>query len=165
MSRIELMKIAPQVWRMRPWFGTGLGGPNFYIYSERVLPTELGRDHVIHNSYLQMLVHGGIFAFLIFTYMVFGTLWRMARSASQMKKWRPELEAYPRAIEGSLVAFAVASLTHPRATFDFFYMVVAYAAAWHVISRELKVGPTVDAVPALPGNGRGEAVPNAAAAH
>jgi probable O-glycosylation ligase (exosortase A-associated) len=137
LSRWELMRVAPQVWAERPWFGVGLGERNFFVYSNRFLPTELGRNLVVHNSYLQILAHGGIFAFVIFMYMLFGTLWRASRSASLMKRRYPELEPYPRAIQASLIGFAVCSLTQPRAMFDLFYMVVAIAGAWHTISNNL----------------------------
>jgi putative inorganic carbon (hco3(-)) transporter len=150
LSRLELMRVAPKVWAQRPWFGVGLGDRNFFLYSQAFLPTELGQKLVVHNSYLQILAHGGIFAFIIFNVMLFGTLWRVTRSAKRMRQRHPELEPYPRAIQASLVGFAVCSLTQPRATFDLFYMVISYAAAWHTIAATLPAVATAYVAPRVP---------------
>jgi putative inorganic carbon (hco3(-)) transporter len=137
LSRIVLMKAAPRIWAMRPWFGVGLGDRNFFMYSSQVIPEEYAQNIVIHNSYLQMLVQAGIFAFVIFNYMLLSTLGRVWRAAGKMKREWPELEAFPRAIQFSLVGYMVCSLTQPRATFDLFYLVIAVAAAWHNVSGNL----------------------------
>ena len=159
MSRIDLMKTAVKVWRDHPLFGVGLEDKDFFAASNPYLAAGglLGKDHVVHNSYLWILAQGGIFAFLAFMYMLFGAFWRMGRSARRLAKTHPDLQNFPRTLAYSLMAYSICSMTQPRATFDFLYMIVMYAAAWHAIERNLPQGieSSVDAVPlAMPTAGQ-----------
>ena len=55
--------------------------------------------------------------------------------------WKKDRERaiYPVTIFVSLVAYAVASMTHPRAWFDFYYMLLMYSAAWSgLVQRQVK---------------------------
>lgn len=129
MHRVDLAIAALRVWKDRPVFGVGMGDMNFIIPSRNYMPGFSNRN-VVHNSFLQMLVHCGIIAFVLYMYLMFSTLFRMYFSARRMRKRLPQYEAYPRAIAISLAAYLFASLFHPRYAFDFAYMLVMYAACW-----------------------------------
>jgi O-antigen ligase len=138
------MKSAVHVWRSHPWFGVGLEDRDFTRYSDIYLRQNgyIGEGHVVHNSFLWMLAHSGLFGFLAFVYLLAGTLFYTFRSARKMAREAPELAIYPRILSQSLVGYLIGSMTHPRATFDFAYMIVMYAAAWWVVSNRLKVRET-----------------------
>jgi putative inorganic carbon (hco3(-)) transporter len=139
MSRIDLMKTAVKVWRDHPLLGVGIDDKDFFAASNPYLAEMgfLGKDHVVHNSYLWILAQCGIFAFLAFIYLLFGTLLRMLRSARKLAKTNPAFQNYPRTLVYSLMAYSICSVTQPRATFDFFYIIVMYGAAWYVIAQNL----------------------------
>ena len=134
MARIVVAQAALEVARDHP-FGVGLGAANFVAASKPYMPPD-SEGFVVHNSYLEMLVHSGIFAALIFTYMLLSTTVRTWRSA---RKWkgRPDLYPFPRALQLSLIAYMIESLFHPRSTFDLLYLILMYAAAWYTIERSL----------------------------
>jgi putative inorganic carbon (hco3(-)) transporter len=135
-SRIVQIKAAWGMWKDHPWFGIGQGDMTYIELSQRYLGGERGHN-IVHNSYMQMLVHCGVFAFLIYTGMfVYALMWT-ARSAKRLRKTHPDLAAYPYALQISLVAFMLTSLAHPRAFFDFSYMVLMYVAAWYGIEQRL----------------------------
>jgi probable O-glycosylation ligase (exosortase A-associated) len=140
MGRIHLMKAAVHVWRSHPWFGVGLEDRDFTRYSDVYIRQNgyIGEAHVVHNSFLWILAHCGLFGFLAFVYLLARTLFYTFRSARKMEREAPELAIYPRILAQSLIAYLIGSMTHPRATFDFAYMIVMYAAAWWVVSNRLK---------------------------
>jgi probable O-glycosylation ligase (exosortase A-associated) len=134
MSRIEQMHLAITVWRAHPLFGVGFGGQNYIIVGGETLQ---GNFHVVHNSYLQMLADCGIFAFFLYTGLVFGLIYWLGKSARKVRRLYPGMEIYPYAIQMSLIAFAVASLFHPRAYFDFSYMLFLAAGLWYEVVKQL----------------------------
>jgi probable O-glycosylation ligase (exosortase A-associated) len=137
MSRIVLMKAAVEVWRTRPFFGVGMGSESFMVAAEPFVEGTIGAHLVVHNSYLQMLAECGIFAFLLYVYMMVSVLWRAWRSSRRLKETNPDFLPYPRAIQLSMMAYMICSLTQPRYSFDFLYMIVMYAAAWYSIEKNL----------------------------
>ena len=150
MSRIVHNKVAVQVWLAHPLTGVGIGEENYFTASTPYLESMGAEDIiglVVHNSYLQMLVHAGIFAALIHLFLFVGVTWMMWRSSRRLAVSHPGLEYYPRAIELSIIGYLVASLTQPRATFDFAYTVAMYAAAWYVIEKRLPA-PSLASAPA-----------------
>jgi probable O-glycosylation ligase (exosortase A-associated) len=132
-SRIEQLKLAARIWPDYPLFGVGFGGQNFQIIASRIMGTD--KYHMVHNSFVQMLVDNGLFAFLMYTGMMCGSIWWLGRSAKRLRQFKKGLEAYPLAVQTSLIVFAVCGLTHPRAYFDFGYMLLLSAAAWWNIER------------------------------
>jgi probable O-glycosylation ligase (exosortase A-associated) len=140
-QRLAMMDAAWNVFKTRPYFGVGLGERNFFA-AARPFTGGIDQNLVVHNSYLQVLAHCGIFAFLLYLYLLLYTLWYVTRSSRALRKTNPALAPFPRAIQLSLIGFMVCSLTQPRATFDFTYMILMYAAAWYAIEKRLpKVQP------------------------
>ena len=137
LSRIVTMKAAIQVWRLHPYFGVGMGTENFLAASRQFIKGDLGARNIVHNSYLQMLSQCGIFAFLLYMYLLFSALWRVSRSCRRMAKTNPELLPYPRALQLSIIAYMICSLTHPRFAFDFIYMILMYSAVWYSLEKTL----------------------------
>lgn len=152
MSRLVLNKVALQVWLEHPLTGVGIGEENFFQAS---VPFLKGVDSenliglVVHNSFLQILVHCGIGALLLYLLLFCGVVWAMWRSSRRLAVTHPGLEYYPRAIELSAIAYLVASLTQPRATFDFAYTVAMYAAAWYAIEKRLTAQDVPAPLPAF----------------
>jgi putative inorganic carbon (hco3(-)) transporter len=136
MSRIVVAKAALQVAAEHPWFGVGIGAVNFVAAAKPYMPPG-SHNYIVHNSYLEILVHCGVFALIIFVYLLISTTWRSWRSARKWLNSRPDLYPYPRALQLSLTAYMIESIFHPRATFDFLYLILMFAAAWHTIERSL----------------------------
>ncbi len=137
MSRIVLMKAAVDVWKTSPYFGVGMGTNSFVAAAQPFVQGTIGQNLIVHNSYLQMLAECGIFAFLLYVYMMISVLWRAWRSSRRLRKTNPELLPYPRAIQLSMMAYMICSLTQPRYSFDFVYMIVMYAAVWYNLEKNL----------------------------
>jgi len=135
MSRIATMKAAIEVWKTRPYFGVGMGTENFVLAAKPFVAGTAGQGFVVHNSYLEMLAQCGIFAFLLYVYMLCSVLWLAWRSSRRLEKTNPELLPYPRAIQLSMIAYLICSFTQPRFTFDFVYMIVMYAAVWYNLEK------------------------------
>lgn len=133
-SRLEYQKAALAMWKDYPWFGVGFGMNNYV----RLVPQYLGRNdiHVAHNTYLQMLVDSGVFAFLIYVGLLVAVLVWLGKSAKETRQTMPSLEVYPMALQASLAAFAVGSTFVSRVEFDLFYILLAAAASWQIVYRE-----------------------------
>lgn len=139
MARLVHMRLSIDIWRDRPLLGVGFGDNNYLLILENYLNDETasGGNVIVHNSFLWMLVHCGIFAFVIFTVAVFGAAFSAWRSARRMRKLIPSLAFYPEALLVSLCTYIVASMFHPRATFDFIYMLIMYVGTWRLIEKGL----------------------------
>lgn len=142
-SRVEQIRAGISMWKDYPLLGVGLGAMNFIAISEPYFQRENRNE--VHNSFVQMLVHCGIFAFLIYVGMLLHSVFWLGRSAKRLRKTDPALAAFPEAIQISIVTFMVASIAHPRATFDFTYMLIMYGAAWWGIERNLRKKAAVHA--------------------
>ena len=134
-SRIDYAKAAIAMWKDYPLAGVGFGTANY----TRLVANYLGRDdsHVAHNTYLQVLVDSGIFAFLNYCGLLFGALYWLQRSASRLRRRLPGMEIYPVMLQSSLLAFAVGSTFLSRVNFDYTYMLLMAVAAWIPIERQL----------------------------
>ncbi len=134
-SRIALAQAAVHMWKDYPLFGVGFGGAN----CARIVGdyTAAKEKSVLHNTWLQMLVDSGIFAFLIYCAIIFGVIGWLGRSARRMKSIAPDLRYYPLAIQTSLIGFAVGSTTLSRVNFDLYYILLVAAAAWQEIERHI----------------------------
>jgi O-antigen ligase len=135
-SRVVFAEAAIRMWSDYPLLGVGFGEENYVFLSDQYLdPGVAGRK--VHNTYLQMLVDSGIFAFLIYTALLWGTIWWLGRSIKKMNRLRPEWAAYPLMIQSSLIAFAIGSTFYSRGDFELCYMLLMAAGAWYSIQESL----------------------------
>ena len=141
-SRIALAQAAFNMWQDYPLFGVGFGGGNCSKIVAKY--TDAKEDSVLHNTYLQMLVDSGIFAFLIYVSILFGTILWLGYSARRIKHIDPRLARYPLAIQASLIGFAIGSTFLSRVNFDVCYMLICAAATWREVAR----AQTFETVPA-----------------
>lgn len=141
---------ALRMWKDHPLFGVGFGSTNFQALLDRYIARD--DNHVVHNTYLQVLVDSGLFAFLLYDLLLVTTWVWLGKSARRMRQTHPELEAYPAALQGGILAFAIGSMFLSRVTFDFYYILVATAAAWYLIEKQISVegAEQTAPVPAVP---------------
>ena len=137
MSRIDAMKAAIDVWKAHPFFGVGMGTENFLIAAKPFVQDTLGRR--LRGSQLLSgdARRSAESSPSCYTCICVSVLWRAWRSTRRLKKSNPEFLPYPRAIQLSMMAYLICSFTQPRYTFDFFYMIVMYAAVWHILEKSL----------------------------
>ena len=138
------------MWKDHPLFGVGFGSTNFQALLDRYIARD--DSHVVHNTYLQVLVDSGVFAFLLYDLLLVTTWIWLGKSARRMRQTHPELEAYPAALQGGILAFAIGSIFLSRVTFDFYYILVATAAAWYLIEKQVSLegAEQTAPVPAVP---------------
>ncbi len=135
-SRVDLAVAAVKMWRDHPLLGVGYGATNYVALS----PAYLGRPnyHVAHNTYLQMLVDSGIFAFLLYLALLFGVIVWLGRSGKALRRVSEPLQYYAYALRGSLIVFAVGSFFGSRTNYDLLYILLMSAAAWYPIQKSLR---------------------------
>lgn len=132
-SRNEVRIGGIEMWLDHPLFGVGYGTLNF----RKLISNYVGYEdaHVAHNTYVEMLADSGIFAFLLYSGLLFGTIWWLQLSARKVCRDQPGTEVYPYAIQTSLISFAVGSFFLSRVDFDFLYMLLAGAGAWYTVCK------------------------------
>jgi probable O-glycosylation ligase (exosortase A-associated) len=138
-SRFIHAATAWNMWLDYPLLGVGFGGYNYSALSPKYMDAtdDSLANHVVHNSYLQMLVDSGVFAFLLYAgLLVYAIVW-LGASARRMAPLGPEYEAMPLAIQGPLVVFAVGSAFYSCQRMDLPYLLLMTAAAWWNIERKL----------------------------
>jgi probable O-glycosylation ligase (exosortase A-associated) len=136
-SAVNRMYVAGEsirVWQEYPWGGVGFGGQ---VFQRLELPLRSDVRPVAHNTYLEMLVDSGIFAFLFYTALLLGTIAWLGRSARQTKAHCLGMEVYPLAIQTSLVGFAVGATFLSRVGFDYQYFLLMSAGSWWEIEKQL----------------------------
>jgi probable O-glycosylation ligase (exosortase A-associated) len=139
-SRIVLAEAALRMWMDHPVLGVGYGRLNEQALILRYIPLQLSEAYaskVIHNTYMQILCDCGVFAFLLYALLLFGSIYWMGRSVKRMRAVLPEMEAYPAAIQSALIAFAVGATFLSRVEFDLMYFLVTAGAAWLNIESAL----------------------------
>jgi O-antigen ligase len=145
-SRLILAKVYWEMWKDYPAFGVGFGNEN----GIKLLPNYLSNPKYdqlkIHNTYLQVLVDSGIFAFLIFAYLLFGAIVRLYSSIKICRSQGSGLVVYPTAMQTALIAVAQYGLTGGRERYDCLYFLLMAAAAWFLIERESRLAPATEAV-------------------
>ena len=135
-SRVVFAKAAIQMWADHPLLGVGFGEDNYVSLSYQYLDeTSVGRK--VHNTYLQILVDSGIFAFLIYNALLWGTILWLGRSIKKMNRLRPQWAAYPLMMQSSLIAFAIGSTFYSRADFELCYMLLMTTGAWYSIQASV----------------------------
>lgn len=131
-SRIQYARAAVEMWKDYPLLGVGFGMENqLALWNHYADETQ-----VVHNTYLQVLVDSGTFAFLIYVALLWGTIIWLGISTRRMRHENPGREIYPIAIQTALIAFAVASTFLSQVRFDFLYMLLAAAACWREIYND-----------------------------
>lgn len=149
-SRLILAEAYLEMWKDYPVFGVGFGNENGIKLLPRYISNEKYAHLNIHNTYLQVLVDSGIFAFLIFVYLLFGAIIRLYSSIKICRSEGSGLEIYPAALQTALIAIAQYGLTGGRERYDCLYFVLMAAAAWFLIQRESRPAPaTGTATPVL----------------
>lgn len=138
-ERLESQLIAVKMFLDHPLAGVGFGGENFMLLRRQYETGPHNEMLVVHNNYLEMAVDSGIFAFLLFCALLFGSIWWLGRSGKRLRKLGNGLRHYPYAIQTSLLAFAVGSTFASRTYYDFIYMMLMTAAAWYNIAHEASV--------------------------
>jgi probable O-glycosylation ligase (exosortase A-associated) len=147
-QRILYARGAIEMWRDYPLLGVGFGMLNQMAVWENYVPDATSeRPQVIHNTYLQMLVDSGTPALLIYLALLFGTIAWLGASAARARKRTPGLEAYPIALQGSLLAFAVGCIFLSRVKFDLTYILLMTAAVWYSVQRSLPASTGTTAAP------------------
>ena len=133
LNRLEYWSAGLAMAKDHPVAGVGFGTYN----QIQQIPPYLGRysDQVLHNTYLQVLVDSGVVAFALYLLSLFGTIFLMGKSASRLHGTNPELAAYPRAIQISLIGFAVGSLFYSRIGFELMYILLMCSASWYELEH------------------------------
>jgi O-antigen ligase len=98
----------------------GVGIDNFMIYS--------GTWHVVHMSYLQIGVEGGIPALILYL-LFFSRGFANLKMLRKMEWLDPETKLFVGALHSSLIGFAVGALFAPEAYQFFPYFSVAFTSA------------------------------------
>ncbi len=149
-SRIILAKAYLEMWKDYPVFGVGFGNDNGIRLLPHYIPNAKYSQLKTHNTYVQALVDSGIFAFLIFLYLLFGAIIRLYSSIKVCRSEGSGLEIYPTALQTALIAIAQYGLTGGREHYDCLYFLLMAAAAWFLIQRESRLAPeTETAAPVL----------------
>jgi probable O-glycosylation ligase (exosortase A-associated) len=152
-SRMILAQSAPKLWLDYPFFGVGFTETNQQRLIFKYVPPEYAVEYsgkVLHNNWLQILVDSGIFALLIYVWLIVSVSFRMWRKGRQLLG-RGELEdaAIPLAIATSLGIFMVGSTFLSRTTFDLYYVLLCVAAAWSEIRKGEHAPGAAATVPAM----------------
>ncbi len=145
-SRLIHASTALKMWADYPLLGVGFGGFNYSALTPRYMPPSTDgklANHVVHNSYLQMLVDSGIFAFLLYCGLLFYSIFWLGRSAARMRLLDPRLAAIPLAIQGPLLVFALGSAFYSCQRMDLPYLFLMIAAAWKASEPKLLADATV----------------------
>ena len=144
-SRYILAASAFRMWRDYPITGVGFGNDNGIALQHSYIADRIYADLKVHNTYLQVLLDSGIFALLIFVYLLFGAIIRLYYSVKICRSERSGLELYPAAIQIPLIAIAQYGLTGGRERYDCLYFLLMTAAAWLLIQRQSRTSKAITA--------------------
>jgi len=146
-SRIILAQTAPKIWLDYPLFGVGFTEANQQRLLFKYVPPEYAVEYagkVLHNNWLQILVDSGIFAFLLYVWMLGSAtffMWREGRrhaAAGQL-----ETAAVANGVFTALGVFVVGSTFLSRTTFDLYYALICVTAAFMEIQKRHAAGKPV----------------------
>jgi probable O-glycosylation ligase (exosortase A-associated) len=136
-SRVEFAAAAYHMWQDYMAFGVGFGQANYVVLSPKYLGHSNDEGLVVHDTYLQMLVDSGVFAFVLYTSLTIGTVIWLGFSARKMRRFRPDLVVVPHALQCGLLHFALASLAYSRNDFEFYHILLTAAGAWQLIAWDV----------------------------
>jgi probable O-glycosylation ligase (exosortase A-associated) len=140
-SRLVMAKAAFEMWKAHPLIGVGFGNDNFIALQRTYVEDPRFWRLKVHNGYLQMLVDCGLFGFIPWVWLLFGTIVRLWRSAGVCRRAESVLEAYPRALAIGLIAFAQYNLTGGKERDSILYIFLMCAAAWLTVARSQSQEP------------------------
>lgn len=142
-ARLAYAGVAFRMWKDHPIVGVGYGMTNEMKLMPYYMVNLLEHgEQVIHDTYLQMLCDSGIFAFLIYIGLLWGTIGWLGLSVHRMKRSHPELAPYPMMLQASLLGFAIGSAFLSRIEFDLNWMLLLASAVWYRVERQLRSEPT-----------------------
>lgn len=132
-TRVTLWKASLFAMRDHPLLGVGYGEKNWVAVS----PNYLGISNhlVVHNTYLQMGVDCGVPLMLLYASTLWGAVFWLQKSARRMDRLRPEWAAYPKALQGSILGFALGSTFYSRGDFELIYIVLMSASSWYLLEK------------------------------
>jgi probable O-glycosylation ligase (exosortase A-associated) len=148
-SRLVMAEAAFQMWKSYPLIGVGFGNENFIALQRPYIEDSRFWGLKVHNGYLQMLVDCGLFGFIPWVWLLFGTIARLWRSAGVHRRAQSALEAYPRGLAIGLIVFAQYNLSGGKERDSILYIFLMCAAAWLTVARSLPEQPADTEVPAL----------------
>jgi O-antigen ligase len=151
-SRLVHYRAALRVARDYPLTGVGFGNENYQLIQDRYIPevaTGEFRRLKVHNTYLQVLVDSGIFAFGIFVYLLISTLVQLQRSIRRCRRDYPHLLAFPYALQVALVSYAQYCLTGGRESWDFYYILLMTTVTWLALEKEVRRSLSAEPAPAM----------------
>jgi putative inorganic carbon (hco3(-)) transporter len=134
-NRLLFAKAAVAMWRDYPVLGVGYGSRNYISLNWKYLGYE--DEHGVHNTYLQLLVDSGIFAYLIYASLLFGTVVFLGKSAKWHRQVDNGWQYLPWALQTALVVFLVGGTFGSCERMDIFYMLIMTAAAWWQVQYAL----------------------------
>ena len=135
-SRLLHAQAALKMWQDYPLLGVGFGGINYAALSPQYEP-DVDGHHVAHNTYLQILVDSGIFAFLLYTGLLLSSIIWLGKSACLMEDYPPPLRGIPLALRHALIVFAVDAYFYSCHRMDLPYILIMAAAAWRTAERNM----------------------------
>ena len=143
-SRIILAEAYLEMWKDYPAFGVGFGNDNGIMLLRHYISNEKYSQLKIHNTYLQVLVDSGIFALLIFVYLLFGAIISLYSSIRACRSEGSGLVVYPMAMQTGLIAIAQYGLTGGRERYDCLYFILMAASAWFLIQRNSRLATATE---------------------
>jgi probable O-glycosylation ligase (exosortase A-associated) len=145
-SRVVYTLAALRMWMDYPLFGVGFGTTNYI----RLAPRYGGTHHVVHNTYAQMLVDSGIFAFAVYAALLFGSIYWTGRVAKKTRETDRVMSSMSLCIRDALLVFSVGSAALSRVNFDLVYFLMAGAAlvySFHKADERAQLAPRAAKVP------------------
>jgi probable O-glycosylation ligase (exosortase A-associated) len=135
-SRIDFARAALAMWADYPLVGVGFGSRNYIAKNSQYLGYH--DEHGVHNTWLQLLVDTGIFSYLLYAAMIFGSIVWLGRSGRHYRRARSQLQHIPYALQAGLLAFAVGGTFGSCERMDLVYMLLMAAAAWHEVEKQME---------------------------
>jgi len=135
-SRIVHATAALNMWTAHPVIGVGFGGLNYAALSTKY-QEGLDGAHVAHNTYLQMLVDSGIIAFLIYIWLLLGSIRYLGKSAACWKRVSASRAAIPYALQTSLAVFMLGGTFYSCHRMDLPYILLICGACWESTERNV----------------------------
>lgn len=152
-SRIILAQSSIRLWLDYPFLGVGFTENNERNLIFKYVPPEYAVEYagkVIHNTYAQMLVDSGIFALLLYVWLLASTAFRCWRAGHRVAAEQGvEAAAIPYGVAVTLATYGVGATFLSRTAFDMFYVLLMIAAAWFEIQKK-RVPVRVEVLPAAP---------------
>lgn len=143
MQRIQAWGVAANIALHRPLFGAGFNyvsdiSDSRWLSYANFVGEYYQRARAAHSIYFEVLGEHGIFVFLLFCTLLFGTFWRLRRLARRAHTdetaW---IGGYARALQFALIPYMTAGAFLSLAYFDLYYYLIALSAILHREYAEL----------------------------